>query len=61
MDDIVATESAQRGFAPDVVRHYLTRNIVFELNERDLQGLNLYLSRAAALDPTVHLEVEHVR
>jgi len=57
MDDIVAAESAARGFPPEVVREYLTRYIVHELGPRDYQGMELFLryarerSRASVLSP----------
>jgi len=44
MEDIVAAESAARGFAPELVREYLTRHIVHELGPADYAGLNLFLS-----------------
>lgn len=46
IDAIVAAESARREFAPELVREYLTRHIVHELNERDYEGMNLFLSYA---------------
>ena len=42
--EIVAAESAARGFAPDVVREYLTRHIVHELGPREYAGMELFLS-----------------
>jgi predicted solute-binding protein len=47
LDDIVASESGPRGFTPALTRGYLTRNIVFELGERDYAGLELFLKLAA--------------
>ena len=47
LEEIVAAESAARGFAPDVVRHYLTRHIVHELGPRDYQGMELFLEYAS--------------
>jgi chorismate dehydratase len=44
MDEIVAAESAARGFAPELVREYLTRHIVHELGPRDYAGMELFLS-----------------
>lgn len=46
MDEIVAAESAARGFAPDVVREYLTRYIVHELGPREYQGMEIFLEYA---------------
>jgi chorismate dehydratase len=50
LDEIVRAESAARNFPPELVRKYLTEHIVFELGERDYQGLELYLHRAAKLE-----------
>jgi predicted solute-binding protein len=47
MEEIVAAESAARGFAPDLVRQYLTRHIVHELGPRDYQGMELFLDYAS--------------
>ena len=46
MDQIVAAESARRGFPPELVREYLTRHIVHELGPREYQGMALFLSYA---------------
>jgi predicted solute-binding protein len=50
MEDIVRVESAARGFAPDLVRRYLTEHIVFELGPRDLEGMRLYIKQALAME-----------
>jgi len=50
MDEIVRAESAGRNFPAALVRKYLTEHIVFELGERDYQGLELYLERASRLE-----------
>ena len=53
MDEIVAAEAPVRGFAPELVREYLTHNIVHELGERDYRGMELFLeyaSRGAAAE-----------
>jgi chorismate dehydratase len=50
MDDIVKAESSARGFSPDLVRKYLTGHIVFELGPRDLEGMQLYIKLALALE-----------
>jgi chorismate dehydratase len=47
MDEIVAAEAPVRGFAPDVVRYYLTHNIVHELGGRDYRGMELFLEYAS--------------
>jgi predicted solute-binding protein len=46
LEDIVAAESAARGFAAPVIREYLTRHIVHELEERDYRGMDRFLSYA---------------
>ena len=50
MDDMVRAESATRHFSEDVVRRYLTHHIVFELGERDYEGMRLYIQHALRLD-----------
>lgn len=50
MDDIVRAEAPARQFSPDLVRRYLTQHIVFELDERDYEGMRLYIRRARQLD-----------
>lgn len=47
MEEIVAAEAEARGFAPGVVREYLTQNIVHRLGPRDYQGMELFLEYAA--------------
>lgn len=44
LEEIVAAESAARGFAPALVSEYLTRHIVHELGPRDYAGMELFLS-----------------
>jgi predicted solute-binding protein len=46
LEEIVAAEAPSRGFAPDMVREYLTRRIVHELGPRDYQGMQLFLDYA---------------
>jgi len=50
MDDMVRAESAGRHFSESVVRRYLTHHIVFELGERDYEGMRLYIQHALRLD-----------
>ena len=50
MDDMVRAESASRNFSSDVVRRYLTEHIVFELGEKDYEGMRLYIQHALRLD-----------
>jgi predicted solute-binding protein len=49
IEEIVAAEAARRGFAPDLVREYLTRRIVHELGPREYEGMDLFLSWARPL------------
>jgi chorismate dehydratase len=46
IEEIVASEAASRGFAPTLVREYLTRHIVHELAARDYEGMDLFLNYA---------------
>jgi len=50
IDQIVREQSPIRGVSEQLARDYLSRHIVFELNDRDHEGLRLYLEKAAALD-----------
>ncbi len=50
MDQIVREQAPIRGITEQLARDYLTTHIVFELNERDHEGMNLYLKQAVALD-----------
>ena len=49
LEEIVAAESIERGFPPDLVRCYLTRHIVCELTAAEEKGMELYLRYARAL------------
>jgi predicted solute-binding protein len=46
IEEIVAAESPRRGFPPELVREYLTRNIVHQLGPREYQGMDLFLKYA---------------
>jgi chorismate dehydratase len=46
IDEIVASEAPPRRIPPTLAHGYLTKNIVFELGERHMQGLEMYLSMA---------------
>lgn len=46
LEDIVAAESAARGFSPALVRDYLTTHIVHELGPREYEGMELFLRYA---------------
>jgi len=50
MDDIVRAEAPTRRFNPDLVRRYLTHHIVFELGDRDYEGMRLYIQHALRLE-----------
>ena len=50
MEEIVAAESARLGFAPELVRDYLTRHIVHELGPPEYQGMELFLQSACTKD-----------
>lgn len=46
IDEIVASEAPPRGIPLALAHSYLTTNIVFELGERHMRGLEMYLSLA---------------
>jgi chorismate dehydratase len=46
IEEIVASEAPRREFAPALVREYLTRNIIHELEARDYEGMELFLRYA---------------
>jgi predicted solute-binding protein len=46
IEEIVAAESPRREFAPQLVRKYLTQHIVHDLDARDYDGMDLFLSYA---------------
>ena len=50
LDTIVSQEAPRRGVSEELVRQYLTRNLVFELSERDYEGMRLFLDYAEQLD-----------
>ncbi len=50
IEEIVAVESAARGFTQELVREYLTRNIVLELTARDYEGMRAFLDLASRFD-----------
>jgi chorismate dehydratase len=49
LDEIVAAESASRGFESALIRRYLGEHIVCELGPREDEGLALYLRHAREL------------
>ena len=50
LQGIIATESAARGFAPEVVMRYFTEHIRYEIGPRQQKGLELFLRMARPLD-----------
>ncbi|MGH9558402.1 MAG: menaquinone biosynthetic enzyme MqnA/MqnD family protein [Bryobacteraceae bacterium] len=50
MDQIAESQASVFGFPRQIVRKYLTENIVFELGERDYQGLDLFLQECARFE-----------
>jgi predicted solute-binding protein len=53
IDQIVESEYAARGVSKDLVREYLTRYIVFELGDKEYEGMNLYLKNVLRLKDQV--------
>jgi chorismate dehydratase len=49
MDTIADVEYEMRGVSRGLVHDYLTRNIVFELGEREYQGMDAYLAQVKRL------------
>lgn len=49
IDEIVDHESVRLGFVPDVVRGYLTRNVSYDLGDREREATSLFLRLAAEL------------
>lgn len=50
LQQIIATESAARGFAPELVTRYFTEHIRYEIGPRQHKGLELFLRLARALE-----------
>ena len=50
IDDIAREEHPKLGISEALAREYLTRNIVFELGEKEYAGLNLFLQYASELE-----------
>jgi predicted solute-binding protein len=48
LEEIVAAEAPRRGFAPDLVREYLTRHIVHMLGDREYAGMERFLAWSAS-------------
>ena len=52
-EEIVKREAPLRGLAEELVRQYFTRYIVFDLDAKAHEGLQLYLRNAALLERTL--------
>jgi len=50
MEEIIQSESKLRGLPEQLVRDYLTTHVRFELGERELKGMELFLKLAGKLD-----------
>ncbi len=50
LDLIVAEQSRERGFGEDLIREYLTKNIVFKLGPREFEGMRTFLNFAGELE-----------
>jgi chorismate dehydratase len=55
LKEIVHMEHKRRGITAELAREYLTRYIVFELGDREYQGLALFLQYAAELPSAIEL------
>ena len=56
IEDIVRAEHGKVGISEALAREYLTRNIVFELGEREYKGLAAFLQYASELANPVELK-----
>jgi len=50
LDEVVAAECPPRGIPSALGRRYLTEHVALELNDRDYEGMRLYLRYAKELD-----------
>jgi chorismate dehydratase len=50
LDEIVAAEAPLRNFSPELVRSYLSENLVMELGDAEREGMSLYLRYARELE-----------
>ena len=53
LEMIVAEQSKERGFAQNLIREYLTTNIVFNLGPREFEGMRTFLNYAGELEPNL--------
>lgn len=56
MDAIIAGEAERRGFPEVLVRQYLTRNLVFQLGDAEMEGIQTYLRYIQDLDTPLQPE-----
>ena len=56
LDEIVEAEYLRRSLTPEATRHYLTRNVVFELGEREYAGMQRYVEYASEVLGSASLE-----
>ncbi len=50
LEDMVCAEAPPRGVGLELARDYFTKHIVYELNDRDHAGMDLYLKLALAIE-----------
>lgn len=50
IEEIVCSESAPRGFTPELVRYYLTSNLICQLGPEEYRGLELFFRYAKESD-----------
>jgi predicted solute-binding protein len=60
LDEIVDSAPSAHGVPVELARRYLTRHIVFELNEHDRRGLARFLEWAAEIDPLLRYSFRQV-
>lgn len=56
VEEIARQEHSKIGVSQALAHEYLTRNIVFELGEREYEGLNTFLKYAAGLESPVEMK-----
>lgn len=54
LGDIISLEAAKRNLGVELVRNYLTRNVVFELGAKEYEGLQLFQRYAGQFDRLVY-------
>lgn len=56
IEEIVRQEHTKLGISEALAREYLTRNIVFELGEREYKGLSTFLQYASELETQIEMK-----